>query len=127
MGWASNGECTSNPGHALKHCPFSCGVCKAAPSLECKDKNATACAVWSLNDECLRNPEHMHNECAATCGVCTTVCEDKSTDCPAWAAAGECDENPNSMSTQCPQSCGLCQGLEQFYRTAIGGEAKDEL
>merc|ERR1712060_110681 len=129
-GWAIGGECTSNPGHTLKHCPFSCGVCKAATSegpKECKDKNSTACAIWSLNDECLRNPEHMHTECAATCGVCTTVCEDKAADCASWAADGECEENPNSMMVQCPQSCGLCHGLESFYRTAVGGDPKDEL
>jgi len=31
------------------------------------------------------------------------------------------------MSHMCPGACGLCAELEKFYRTAIGGDAKDEL
>jgi len=46
---------------------------------------------------------------------------------PSLRHAGQCEENPASMLVQCPQSCGMCQGLETFYRTAVGGEAKDEL
>merc|ERR1712048_109864 len=66
-GWASDGECVSNPGHVLKSCPNSCSVCKEGAT--CADKNATACAIWALNDECLKNPDHMHTECAETFSV----------------------------------------------------------
>jgi len=126
-GWAQNGECQSNPGHTLKTCPYSCDntVCKGGAV--CADKNATACKIWALDDQCVLNPAHMLAECAATCGVCTTVCQDKDDNCLAWAVEGECEKNPESMLTKCPAACGVCHELEDYYKIAIDGEAKDEL
>jgi len=91
------------------------------------DTNATACAIWALEDECLKNPAHMFQACAAPCGACSNVCEDKDKSCLAWAEEGQCESNPTAMLSLCPQSCGVCHDLELFYRTAIGGESKDEL
>ena len=123
-GWAKQGECATNPGFALKTCPYSCGVCGEGDV--CADTNATSCAIWAVNDECTKSPEYMHRDCPVSCDVCSTVCEDKATDCANWAADGQCEKNPSSMLTTCPQSCGLCHRLESFYRTAIDG-TKDEL
>ena len=39
-GWAREGECASNPGHALKTCPVSCGL-EVCYHRECFDKNKT--------------------------------------------------------------------------------------
>ena len=126
-GWASGGECSSNPGHVLKTCPVSCGL-GSCPNT-CADSNKTACIAWSMGDECLHNPGFMFKECPETCGVCSTVCENKheNRDCEEWALNGECEANPSMMRKGCPASCGICHQLERHFRFYNGKKDKDEL
>uniref|UniRef100_A0A7R9ZUD1 ShKT domain-containing protein n=1 Tax=Pseudo-nitzschia arenysensis TaxID=697910 RepID=A0A7R9ZUD1_9STRA len=68
--WASNGQCSKNPGWMLANCALSCNVCESNPTAPTCVDSDNRCVEWAASDECLKNPVWMSNNCKLSCGIC---------------------------------------------------------
>ncbi|XP_076096845.1 uncharacterized protein LOC143067450 isoform X1 [Mytilus galloprovincialis] len=67
--WATNGECSRNPGYMLVNCKHSCNTCNGQGSTSCTDHHQF-CHDWAGSGECSRNPAYMNENCKKSCNRC---------------------------------------------------------
>jgi len=94
--WASNGECTANPGFMMASCRASCFGCQ---SEGCHDVSEQ-CKLWAGAGECAINEAYMIQSCGFSCRTCflnaSAACRRASTVAPA-AVAGTIDETMEAL------------------------------
>ena len=90
--WASEGECSSNPGFMHGACRESCFQCE---SLACRNDDSS-CEAWAMAGECAANEAFMVSACAHACRICfvnqTATCR-RGDDAVAAASPGSLDAN----------------------------------
>ena len=132
-GWATEGECETNPGYMNTECPLSCKRCTAlanatrpkrrrpAVRTGCHDEEGYGCAEKAKAGGCDTDKGEMLPRCPKTCNVCNFMstiveafgCDDKHPTCKSWASQGECTKNKGFMSEQCTESCDTCEQKRQ--------------
>ncbi len=90
-GWASIGQCLSNPTWMLINCEKSCNSCPSVSATSTPSMTESTSPISTNTSKCV--DIHFTSECIG------------------WASVGQCSDNPGWMLVYCQKTCNACPGI----------------
>ena len=135
-GWATEGECESNPGYMNTECPLSCKRCTALANATrpkrrrppartgCHDEEGFGCAAKAKARAQEINPNSLTLTLTATLNLTLTLPFPVTGDPdPNPNQAGGCDTDKGEMLPRCPKTCNVCNFMSTIVE-AFGCDDK---